>query len=254
MDQSTIFANTAPDFNWCKNINDETVLDIIFSQMITLIDHAEGAGGMNKKTQNQMNLVVERMHGYFNESITNNIGTCAMSTDEDSDALMNATVTCDIKIQTYTRTTNAKQYNSTLMMSLLVAIFSCSILLLGHYESFHFHFSTVRVGSCIVGLLMSSLVYIGSLHLYWSSRNNPLQSDADVQMIWRAFYLIVSYMCLHFGLLVVVPAAEVVVDEKRENGSDSSATDHQDANPSRCLNILYSVKAIKEQFWDASGK
>ena len=251
VDQSTIFSNTLPDPNWCTNINDQTVLDIVFPRMVLMLKYSEAAGGMNKKTQNQMTLVVERMQKYFNESITNNLGTCAASTDEDK---MSAKVTCDIKIQTYTRTVSVKQFNSTLMMSLLFAIFSCSILLLGNYESFHFHFSAVRVGSCIVGLLMSSLVYIGSLHLYWSSRNNPLQSDADVQMTWRAFYLIVSYMCLHFGLLVIVPAAEVAVDEKKKNGSDSSATDHQAASPSRCLNILYSVKAIKEQFWDASGK
>jgi len=266
VDQSTIFLNTPPDPNWCRNINEQAMVDHVIPRTASMIRSALSNGNLNEQTQHQIDLVLDRVSEYVNQTIANTLGSCAVLTDKDSNASMSENVTCNITIQTYARTTRDKQFNSTLMMSLVFAIFSCSVMLLGHYETFHFHFSTVRVGSCIVGLFTSSLVYIGSLHLYWSSRNNPLQNDADVQMAWRAFYLVVSYVCLHFGLLVIVPAAEVVVDEKKKHSSgssgssdssdssDSSAADHQDASPSCCLNTLYSIKSIKEQFWDPSGE
>ena len=255
------------DPTWCATINDETIIKEIMPLIDGLLDtgrlkkDGEGgtSGGVDGDTTDLMNSSFIRFTKYFSESLSQDQETCNAG---DGNALnLPTNLTCDIKKQTYTRTTTTKSYNSAVMMSIVVAVFSCSIMLLGDYESFHFHLSGVRVGCCIVAFVTSSLVYVGSLHLHWSSQNNPTPTDATAQKIWRAFYLFISYVCVHGGLLVLVDVdrSKVVAKDKDKQ----TLTRDQDfkccnktwcKSDSCCGKVLYFGDSFKKEFWDASGK
>ena len=249
---------------WCTNINDQIVVDDVLPLLVTEVNTGEL---FRQQILEIYQNIFGRLGEYLSESVANTLGKCTAAPDDDHrDALTNSNTTCDTTKQTYARTTSKAKFNSTILMSCVFALFSCAILFFGNFKTFHFHLSIVRVGSCIVGLLMSALVYIGSLHLYWSSIGNPVQTDADLQMTWRALYLIASYMCLHGGLLVLVPkvggdGGDGGVDKSK----DQSASTDQDGvcsacgsttccrRGSCCFKSMSFIHAFKEQFWDASG-
>jgi hypothetical protein len=246
------------DATWCANIDDMTMVDGVIPGMQWLMKRAVEDNFFAPESIELVLSVLESFGSHLSESVANKLDKCTVPlVDHHSDASMHGNISCDIAKQSYLRATTKTSFNSTTMMSLVFVVFGCFVVLVGDFESFHFHLSLVRVGCCGVGLLMSSLVYVGSWHLYQSSIDNPLQSDADLQITWRAIYLLISYMCLHGGLLVVVPnvgGAGIVVGTK----SKPSATVDQDRTCCRrgstCFKMVYFLKDFKEQFWDASGE
>ena len=258
------------DAAWCANIDDKTMVDGVIPGMQRLMKEAVKRKFFAPESIELVLSVLKSFGSHLSESVANKLDKCTVPlVDHHSDNSIPSNISCDITQQTYLRPTTEASFNSTTMMSLVFVVFGCLVVLVGDFESFHFHLSLVRVGCCVVGLLMSSLVYVGSWHLYQSSIDNPLQSDADLQMTWRAIYLLISYVCLHGGLLVVVPnvgGAGIVVGTK----SKPSATVDQDVlcsvcgnrtgnrtccrRGSTCFKMVYFLKDLKEQFWDASGE
>ena len=242
------------------------MVDVVLPAMRFLFTVGLGGGLINKEVERIMVPKATMILDYLNESMSTNLTQkCQASTAEKEhhrDASMDTTMTCDITKQKYERVKINTSFNGTVMMLLVCALFGCSIVFFGDFESFHFHLSAVRVGSCIVSLLMSALVYVGSLHLYWCSMGNPEQTDADLQLAWRSLYLTVSYMCLHGGLLVIVPRIGVVVDKTKDQ---SAATVDQDSlcsvcdsttccrRGSCCFKTVLFFHSLKEEFWEASG-
>jgi len=251
---------------WCANIDDNTMVDEVIPVLQETIKQAATWGTIDSEIADGVDSVLKRCGGYLSESMANKLDKCtAPPVDHHKDASMHGNISCDNAKQSYLHATTETSFNSTILLSLVFVVFGCFILMVGDFESFHFHLSVVRVGCCVVGLLMSSLVYVGSWHLYQSGIDNPLQSDADVQMAWRAIYLTISYVCLHGGLLVVVPnvrGAGIVVGKKNK----PSAKVDQDILCSMCGNktccrrgtccfkTVYFLQDLKEQFWDASGE
>ena len=255
------------DPTFCATIDDNTMVDEVLPRLQLLMKYPPTRESIGPEATELLSSILERFDGYLSVSRANTLDKCiAPPVDRQSDdALMHGNISCDITQQTYLRVTTETFFNSTILLSLVFVVFGCVVLLVGDFESFHFHLSLVRVGCCIVGLLMSSLVYVGSWHLYQSGTDNPLQRDADLQMTWRAIYLLVSYVCLHGGLLVVVPnvrGAGIVVGKK----NTPSAKNDQDILCSMCGNktccrrgtccfkTVYFLQDLKEQFWDASGE
>ena len=255
---------------WCANIDDQTMADeILDKQFPAVVVQIQKNDMVNQEAIDLLSSKIRRASQYLSEAMAIGSDNCtAVPNDDHIDASVNSNsnsnITCDSSKQSYTRTTTANPtFNSAVMMSLVFVLFCCSIVFFGDFESFHFHLSIVRVGCCIVGLLMSSLVYIGSLHLYWSSIGNPVQTDADLQMTWRALYLVVSHMCLHGGLLVVV--SNVGVGVGGGPSKDRSATVDQGGlctvvgstaccrRGSCCFKTVAFIRSLKEEFWDASG-
>ena len=250
----------------CATIDDNTLVDEVLPRLQLLMKSSATRDSIGPEATELLSSILERFDGYLSESMANKLDKCTAPVDRHSDdASMHGNISCDTTQQTYLRPTTETSFNSTILLSLVCVVFGCFILMVGDFESFHFHLSVVRVGCCIVGLLMSSLVYVGSWHLYQSGIDNPLQSDADMQMTWRAIYLLISYVCLHGGLLVVVPnvrGAGIVVGKK----NTPSATVDQDVLCSVCGNktccrrgtccfkTVYFLQDLKEQFWDASGE
>ena len=254
------------DPNWCTKINDQQVIDKVLPTIKKQLVKAVEVKAIDQMTLDLMSATLDRFGVYLLEAGSSNLGQCpsAPNVQNSGATNTNTSITCDITKQTYTSKTVESTFNSIPMLSLVFAVFCGAVVVFGDYESIHFHLSAVRLGCFVVGLLMSILIYIGSLHLYWSSRNNPLPRDAHVQLTWRAFYLVISYMCLHGGLLVIVGSDASFVDEEQNTKEASSKS--QDVtcsvcgrkqiccrNNSRGIKILYFFKAFKEQFWDASG-
>ena len=255
------------DSTWCANIDDNTMVDEVIPVLQNSIKIAVALGFIDSEIADVVNSVLKRCGDLLSESMANTLDKCTAPpvNRHSEDASMHGNVSCDIAKQTYLRTTTETSFNSTILLSMVCVIFGCFVLLVGDFESFHFHLSLVRVVCCIVGLLMSSLVYVGSWHLYQSGIDNPLQSDADMQMTWRAIYLLISYVCLHGGLLIVVPNVRgegIVVGEKNK----PSAKVDQDVlctlcgnktccrRGTCCFKTVYFMQDLKEQFWDASGE
>lgn len=252
------------DATWCANIDDKTMVDGVIPGLQVLMKLSVEKGFFAPESIELVHSILEGIGSYLSESVANKIDNCtAPPIDHHSDALILSNITCDSAKQSYQRATTKTSFNSKTMLSLVFVLCGCVVVLVGDFESFHLHLSLVRVGCCTVGVFMSSLVYVGSWHLYQSSIDNPYQSDADMQMTWRAIYLLVSCMCLHGGLMVVVPNVGIVVGKKNK----PSATIDQDAlcslcgnttccrrgSKSCCFKTLYFLQDFKEQFWDASG-
>jgi hypothetical protein len=249
----------------CATIDDNTMFDEVLPSMERLLQQQHFKDAIGSETAELLSSLLENFDGYLSESMANKLDKCiAPPVDRHSAASMHGNISCDITQQSYLRSTTETFFNSTILLSLVCVIFGCFVLLVGDFESFHFQLSLVRVVCCVVGLLMSSLVYVGSWHLYQSGIDNPLQSDADMQMAWRAIYLLISYVCLHGGLLIVVPNVRGVVIVDGEKNTPSATVD-QDLLCSLCGNktccrrgtccfkTVYFLQDLKEQFWDASG-
>tara|TARA_B110000090_G_scaffold8694_1_gene8960 strand:- start:164 stop:2179 length:2016 start_codon:yes stop_codon:yes gene_type:complete len=256
--------NVGNDTNWCASINDQIMVDEIIPAHDFLMSYALELGIVNQITQHLFSDTLVRLGTYLLESMSNHSETCNMSNVKGHDhAFMQTNVTCDITKHTYSLEKISMSFNSTALVLLVLAAFGCAVPIFGDYKTLYFHLSPVRVGCCIVGLLMSLLVYVGSLHLYWSSIDNPVKSDAALQMMWRALYLVISYMCLHGGLLVLVPTVAAVNGD--QNKQQTAAVD-QDLfcsscgnatccrRGSYCFKTLHFLKSLKEELWDASGK
>ena len=250
------------DTVWCATIDDQIIVDEVFPGLNRMLIFGEKYG-IKPKSRQIFSSAFNRYSGFL--LVKNSSQQCNTSTAKGhSDAPQWSNITCDSTKQTYQRTTTHTSFNSVILVSLVFALFGSFIALFGGFESFHFQWSVVRVGCCIVGLLMSSLVYIGSLHLYWSSIEKSVQHEADLQMGWRTLYLVISYMCLHGGLLVLVP--NVAADDG-DRGTHKSATvaTNQDLicslcgnatccrRGSCCFKTLHFFKSFKDSFWDASG-
>ena len=241
------------------------MVDDVLPATISLFTAGLGTSFVNQEVEKTAVSKITMILNYFNESMSTNLTqkchASIVEKEQHRDGSMNTNMTCDITKQKYERVNIKTLFNSAVMMSLVCALFGCSIVLIGDFESLHFHLSAVRVGCCLVCLLMSALVYVGSLHLYWSSIGNPVQTDADLQLAWRSLYLTISYMCLHGGLLVLVPRVGVVVDETK----DQPATVNHDSlcsvcgsttccrRDSCCFKTVLFVRSLKEELWDASG-
>ena len=179
--------NVDNDTNWCASINDQIMIDDIIPAHDFLMSYALELGIVNQITQHLFSDTLVRLSKYLLESMSNHSETCNMSNVKGPDhAFMQTNVTCDITKHTYSRGRISVSFNSTALVLLVLAVFGCAVPVFGDYKTLYFHLSAVRVGCCMVGLLMGALVYVGSLHLYWSSVDNPVKSDADLQMMWRA--------------------------------------------------------------------
>jgi hypothetical protein len=155
------------DSTWCANIDDNTMVDEIIPVLQKLIKLAVTLGFMDLEIADVVNSVLKRCGGYLSESMANTLDKCtAPPVDRHNAASMHGNISCDIAKQSYLHATTETSFNNTIMLSLVFVVFSCFILMVGDFESFHLHLSVVRVGCCIVGLLMSSLVYVGSWHMY----------------------------------------------------------------------------------------
>ena len=129
-----------------------------------------------------------------------------------------------------------------------------------NYQTLQFRCTTVRIGSFLAAVLMSVLMYIGSAHL-----------RDTAQLVWRAVYLLVSFLCFSGGMVVVVPAAAEEEDIIVTNDNDTTASDVEVqttpitttdspasslcCNCCSCCNVFvlksfYTLKAAKAQLWD----
>ena len=198
-----------------------------------------------------------------NDWSTASIGSSSKNKVQNS--VSDTHLTCNPKKLTFLKVDEVIQYdNGVLLFSVVMCCTIIAMTLGSKYETFHgLRLSTVRIGSFLAGVLMGTLVYIGAFHLQQDAKINPNEDTRMAQMIWRAIYLMVSFLCIYGGLMVVAPPPE---SQNDDNNIAKTKTDHSSSSPlsiccERCsccdkylLKSIDILKALKAQFWDASGQ
>ena len=129
------------------------MVDDIFPGLLRMLTIGQQFG-IEPQTLRVFDSAFKRYRGYL--SVNNLQQQCQSSNivrrKNHSDASSNS-ITCDSTKQAYTRTTTHTAFNSTILLSLVFVLFSCSVVLFGDFESFHVQWSAVRVGCCVVNML-----------------------------------------------------------------------------------------------------
>ena len=186
------------------------------------------------------------------------------STSKNSSTFSFSNVTCDPGKSEFQLTDESQTFNSSTLSACIVSYFTVVVMLMGkNYQTLKFRCTTVRVGSFLAAILMAVLMYIGSVHLHNAAMENSFQHTKDSQLVWRALYLLVSFLCFTGGLLVLAPAAkDTDTDIRAATGinhdttaGDSPVSSFCDCCCSCCsgvfvLKSVNAMKAAKAQFWD----
>ena len=202
-------------------------------------------------------------------SIDSNSADASKSSSSTS---VSTNITCDPNKNTFKLIESEQTFNSGILLACVLFSFTCISMTVGkNYKILKFRCTTVRTGCFLAAVLMAFLVYIGSTHLHDAAMNNSIKSSRDAQLVWRAVYLLVSFLCFSGGMVVLVPAPEAKNEVIVTNDNDTTAasdveqqgpTTKTDSSSSSlccsccsCCNIfilksVYALKAAKAQFWD----
>ena len=185
--------------------------------------------------------------------------------------------TCDPNRNTFECTREycdkEQTFNSSILLACVLFSFTCILMTVGKNYKIQFRCTTVvRTGCFLATVLMAFLVYIGSTHLHDAALCQGTQGVyvcRYAQEVWRAVYLLVSFLCFSGGMMVLpAPEAKNEVIVTNDDNTTVATSDVELQLPATtaaeselccsccsCCNVfilksIYALKAAKAQFWD----
>ena len=130
---------------------------------------------------------------------------------------------CDARITTFTQSSRkSESWNSKTMFAIFFAYCTVSVMVLGESSTAlpPLTASVIRVCGFAIGLFMAALIYIGSVHILRDILNNGDPISKDVQRKWRLLYLFVSYGCVHWSILLLLPSIAATSINNAEDSNE----------------------------------
>ena len=269
----------------CNTITSASIASVVENNVIPTATKQMNIVGM-KSTVKFSTYIFERIAFDFEKASKVTLGTSTQENCHDwsidsnsADASKSSTstsvstnITCDPNKSTFELFDAEQKFDSSILLACVLFSFTCISMTVGkNYKILQLRCTTVRTGSFLAAVLMAFLVYIGSTHLHDAAMNNSIQSSRDAQLVWRAVYLLVSFLCFSGGMVVLVPAPAAKKDVIITNEEDTTAasdvelqtpTTATDSSASLlccsccvCCNVFIlkggrALKAAKAQFWD----
>ena len=265
----------------CNTITSASIASVINAEVIpTAVRYIQTVGMEDPGFK----YAFERIAPYFEQASNFTLGTSseencndwsidssgADASKSDSSTSVSTNITCDPNKNNFELVESEQTFNSSILLACMLFSFTCISMTVGkNYKILQFRCTTVRTGSFLAAVLMAFLVYIGSTHLHDAAMNNSIQSSRDAQLVWRAVYLLVSFLCFSGGMVVLVPAPiakkEVIDTHASTTANDvelQTTTTTPDSSASSlccsccsCCNVFLlksgrALKAAKAQFWD----
>ena len=171
----------------------------------------------------------------------------------------NARTTCDPLIDMHSEYSTNRMWEAGLLLAFTFLYFACAVVFFAASNDkeprLHFECTCVRRGSLAIGLFMSGMIYVGSLHLYRAALNST-EEDSLVFTRWRGVYLFLTYLCAHGSLLVALPRNRGAVDTMRRQGQAraNTGTAIHARNGGCCGVCCANLAVLQAELWDATGK
>ena len=147
-------------------------------------------------------------------------------------------LTCDPSAEDIESTHTNSDFNSGGLLAGALVYLSILCIIFGrNFQSFNCKTSSIHVGSFFIGLFMAALVYIGSLHIYRDAQDNPDKKSREVQLLWRDFYLFVSFVCVYGSLLILSPST--ITNEKMRLSFQRSSSNSKSMQKLSCFTVCF---------------
>jgi hypothetical protein len=174
-------------------------------------------------------------------------------------------LSCDPTKEFYLQASTSEYLDASPLLACFVLYMTCLVMSFGRLnkkKKIRCQFSPVRLGSFTIGIVMSALIYIGSIHLH---RGGAKSIDSAMHVTWRSLYLFISYVCAHGSLLVVAPRPPLGTSTPSTAATKKSRASFESIRITCCLSqarlrsrccikITSLSRFFTTQFWDATGE
>ena len=185
-----------------------------------------------------------------------NLTSAFSAQNAEAPRVENARTTCDPLVDKYSEYSINRKWDAGLLLALTFLYFACAVVFFAASKDkepqLHFECTFVRRGSLVIGLFMSGMIYVGSLHLYRASLGST-EGDGLVFTRWRGVYLFLTYVCAHGSLLIALPRNRGAVDTTRRQAqarANAGAASH--AGDGECCSGRCWIWVLKAELWDAT--